>query len=116
MVPIVATALGLFLCAPLKADIVPAMAALCLAAAEIVAAITMFWALPTAFLGGAAAAAGIALINSVGNLGGFVSPTVMGWLAARTHSLDAGLYATSAWLLMTGALVLLFVPARLVNR
>lgn len=116
VVPIVATALGLFLCAPFKAEIVPALAALCLAAAGSVTAITMFWALPTTFLGGAAAAAGIALINSVGNMGGFVSPTVMGWLAARTHSLDAGLYATSAWLLMTSALVLLFVPSRLASR
>jgi D-galactonate transporter len=116
IVPMVATALGLFLCAPFKADIVPAMLALCLAAAGIVTTITMFWALPTAFLGGAAAAAGIALINSVGNLGGFVSPTVVGWLSARTQSLDSGLYATSGWLLMTALLVLLFVPDRLVNR
>ena len=40
----------------------------------------VFWAIPPMFLGGTAAAAGIALINSVGNLGGFVGPTVMGWL------------------------------------
>jgi D-galactonate transporter len=116
IMPMVATALGLFLCAPFKAEIVPAMVALCLAAAGIVTTITMFWALPTSFLGGAAAAAGIALINSVGNLGGFVSPTVMGWLAARTQSLDAGLYATSAWLLMTAVLVAMFVPRQFVAR
>ena len=116
IVPMLCAGLGLLLCVPFKADVVPAMIALCLAASGIVATITMFWALPTAFLGGAAAAAGIALINSVGNLGGFVSPTVIGWLTARTHSLDAGLYATSAWLLMTAVLVLVFVPRRLVDR
>ena len=116
IVPMLCAALGLLLCVPFKADVVPAMVALCLAAAGIVTTITMFWALPTAFLGGAAAAAGIALINSVGNLGGFVSPTVIGWLTARTQSLDAGLYATSAWLLMTAMLVLVFVPGRVVDR
>jgi D-galactonate transporter len=116
IVPLLATAIGLFLCAQFRSDLLPAMLCLCLSASGIVTTIAMFWALPTAFLDGAAAAAGIALINSTGNLGGFVSPAVMGWLAATTHSLDSGLYATSAWLVMTALLVLVFVPARLVNR
>lgn len=115
VVPLVVTAAGLCLCAPLKGEIAPALACLSLAAAGIVTTIAMFWALPTAFLGGAAAAAGIALINATGNLGGFVSPTVMGWLTATTGSLDAGLYATAAWLVGTAVLVLAFVPAKLVN-
>ena len=45
-----------------------------------------FWALPTAFLSGTAAAGGIALINAVGNLGGFVGPFLMGWLSDLTGS------------------------------
>ncbi len=116
VVPLLATAAGLALCGMFRSEIGPAIACLSLAAAGIVTTIAMFWALPTAFLDGAAAAAGIALINSTGNLGGFVSPTVMGWLATTTRSLDAGLYATAAWLVGTAILVLAFVPARLVNR
>jgi D-galactonate transporter len=50
-----------------------------------------FWAVPSAFLGESAAAASIGLINSVGNLGGFFGPLLMGYLVTRTHSFNAGL-------------------------
>ena len=50
-----------------------------------------FWSLPTAFLSGTAAAGGIALINAVGNLGGFVGPFLMGWLSDLTGSYAVGL-------------------------
>ena len=53
--------------------------------------LSVFWAIPPMFLGGAAAAAGIALINSIGNLGGAVGPSVMGWLREDTSSYSAGL-------------------------
>ena len=59
----------------------------------------VFWAIPPMFLGGTAAAAGIALINSVGNLGGFFGPTIMGWLRQVSGSYSAGL------LVLAGALV-----------
>jgi MFS-type transporter involved in bile tolerance (Atg22 family) len=55
------------------------------------------------------------VINSVGNLAGFVSPYVVGWLKDLTHSTVAGMYAVST-VLIVGALVILTVPARLVNR
>ena len=51
----------------------------------------MFWTLPTALLGGAAAAAGIGLINSIGNLGGFVAPNLRAWLEGLFASSSAGL-------------------------
>jgi ACS family tartrate transporter-like MFS transporter len=51
-----------------------------------------FWALPTMFLSGPAAAASIALINSVGNLGGFLGPYVVGYLTDRTGNYIAGIY------------------------
>jgi ACS family tartrate transporter-like MFS transporter len=50
-----------------------------------------FWAVPTEFLSDSAAAASIGLINSVGNLGGFVGPLIMGYLAMRTRSFNVGL-------------------------
>jgi nitrate/nitrite transporter NarK len=76
----------------------------------------LFWSLPTAFLSGAAAAAGIAAINSIGNLAGFVSPYVVGWLKDLTNSTQAGMYAVSGVLAVGAVIILLFVPARLVNR
>jgi sugar phosphate permease len=66
----------------------------------------VFWAVPTRFLSESAAAASIGLINSVGNLGGFVGPMVMGYLATRTHSFSAGLLYLVASLFVSGILML----------
>ena len=66
----------------------------------------VFWAVPTRFLRDSAAAASIGLINSVGNLGGFVGPVVMGYLAGRTHSFSASLLYLVASLFLSGALML----------
>jgi MFS transporter, ACS family, tartrate transporter len=65
-----------------------------------------FWAIPTLFLTESAAAASIGLINAVGNLGGFVGPMVMGYLAGRTHSFRAGLLYLVASLFVSGILML----------
>ncbi len=66
----------------------------------------VFWAIPPMFLGGTAAAAGIALINSIGNLGGFVGPTVMGWLRQASGSYSAGLLVLAGALVFEAVLVL----------
>jgi MFS family permease len=68
-----------------------ALIALCVAAAGLIVAPALFWTLPTGLLGGAAAAGGIALINSIGNLGGFVAPNLRAWLEIGYHSSSAGL-------------------------
>ncbi len=65
-----------------------------------------FWAVPTLFLSESAAAASIGLINSVGNLGGFVGPLVMGYLVGRTHNFSAGLWYLVGSLIMSGILML----------
>ena len=65
-----------------------------------------FWTVPNAFLGESAAAASIGLINSVGNLGGFVGPLVMGYLVSRTHSFSAGLSYLVGSLCLSGMLML----------
>ncbi|NMB79813.1 MAG: MFS transporter [Methanomicrobiales archaeon] len=70
-----------------------------------------FWTLPAALFTGSAAAVGIALINSVGNLGGFIGPTLMGYLTAATGSLQAGLIAVGICLALAGILAAL-VPGR----
>jgi len=66
-----------------------------------------FWAVPTAFLTDSAAAASIGLINSLGNLGGFVGPLMMGYLVHRTHSFSAGLSYLVGSLCLSGILMLL---------
>src|SRR5882762_7722893 len=65
-----------------------------------------FWAVPTLFLSESAAAASIGLINSVGNLGGFVGPLVMGYMVGRTHNFSAGLWYLVGSLIMSGILML----------
>ncbi len=83
--------------------------------AGIITSLPLFWSLPTAFLGGAGAAAGIALINSVGNLAGFVSPYLVGWVKDLTGSTSVGLYVISMTLIL-GSIFTLILPARLVNK
>jgi MFS transporter, ACS family, tartrate transporter len=63
-----------------------------------------FWPLPSTFLRGAAAAAGIALINSVGNLGGYVGPFVVGWIKDSTSSFEMALFFLAACALVSGAI------------
>jgi MFS family permease len=65
-----------------------------------------FWTLATSFVHGAGAAAGIALINSVGNVGGFVGPYGIGYLRDLTNGFAAGLIAIGLIVLAGGALVL----------
>src|SRR5262249_53322664 len=70
-----------------------------------------FWALPSEFLTGSSAAAGMALINSVGNLGGFVGPSGVGWITERTGSLYGGLAFAGVCLFVSATLALL-LPRR----
>jgi MFS transporter, ACS family, tartrate transporter len=55
-----------------------------------------FWPMPSIFLTGTAAAGAIALINAVGNLGGYVGPFIVGWIKDSTGSFQAGLYFLAA--------------------
>ena len=61
-----------------------------------------FWPMPSTFLTGTAAAGGIALVNSIGNLGGYVGPFVVGWIKDSTGSFEAGLYFLAACALLSG--------------
>lgn len=90
------------------------MAWICLAMSGTLALIPTYISLPGAMLSGTAAAAGIALVNSVGNLAGFFGPTVLGWLKDTTGSTDGGLYILAGFLLLVVPLILL-LPARLAN-
>ncbi|MDB5761956.1 MAG: transporter [Herminiimonas sp.] len=73
----------------------------------ISAAKAPLWAMPSMFLSGAGAAAGIAMINSIGNLGGFVGPFAIGWLKNVTGGYSAGLYVVGATLAVSAVVTLL---------
>lgn len=90
------------------------LAALSLAAIGIWSSLGPFWALPTVLLADRSAAAGIALVNSVGNIGGFFGPYLVGIVRARTESYAGGLAALAVFLFAGGLLALVISrdPAR----
>ena len=107
--------LGLLLATIYGDNVALAMVALCLGTAGMLATMPVFWTYPSSILGGTAAAAGIAMINSFGNLAGFVSPSIIGWMKDVTHSTNAGMVVVSGALFL-GALLALLQPRSLVNR
>ncbi|MEY2821534.1 MAG: hypothetical protein RL105_1106 [Verrucomicrobiota bacterium] len=80
---------------------------ICVSALGFKSAASLFWPIPQKELDPRIAAAGIALINSLGNLGGFVAPTAFGWIKETTGSVTWGLHGLAASSLLTAALVLL---------
>ena len=93
-----------FLCGSYADNIYLAMAGFTLGAIGIYASLPLFWSVATAFLGGAAAAGGIALINSIGNLSGALGPFVMGLLKDMTKGYTAGLLVIAASLALAAVL------------
>jgi ACS family tartrate transporter-like MFS transporter len=99
-------ALG-FVLAACSTNVYVGMAGLCLAATGIWCANTIFWTMPAAILSGTSAAAGFALINSVGNLGGFFGPSLTGWLKGMTGNYAVTLVILGSFLGLSGVIVLL---------
>jgi ACS family tartrate transporter-like MFS transporter len=81
-------------------------AALCVACCGIYAALAVFWTLPSSLLRGTAAAAGLALLNSVSNLGGFFGPFLMGWARQATGNFSLGMLLLSGMLVLAGLSVI----------
>jgi D-galactonate transporter len=113
--PCLVAAAGFVLCTQVGSSTPLAMFGLVLAAAGVITAVAMFWALPTSILGGSAAAAGIAFVNCTGNLGGFFSPTVIGFLKTHTGTLNSGLYVIAACMIASSILIFGLAPAPSVN-
>lgn len=110
-VPTTIAGLGLAVSAMFSGNAVIALVALSFATFGILTATPLFWSLPTAYLKGAAAATGIAIINSCGNLAGFVSPIIVGWMKDQTGSTAAGLYVLAAFVFTAGVLIISAIPA-----
>lgn len=97
---------GFIVSAVIAAHLLPALIALTVASAGIFSALPLFWNLPTQRLSGVGAAASIALINSMGNLSGFVAPGVIGWLIDVTDNPASGMTGLGIAALLAGTLTL----------
>jgi ACS family tartrate transporter-like MFS transporter len=95
-----------FTIASTTTSLVPMILAVGLAVVCVNAMLGPYWAMPTAILSGAAAAPGIALVNSIGNLGGFFGPYLIGKLKSETGGFRGGLLAAAAALIISGVLAL----------
>ncbi|CAM5299393.1 MFS transporter [Streptomyces purpurascens] len=115
VVPSLMGAVGFSLAAGWAGSTALSLAALSFAAAGVLTCAPLFWSLPTAFLGGTAAAVGLAAINSVGNLAGFVSPYMIGALKDATGSTSLPMYVL-ALSLVVGAAAVLTTDKQTVNR
>ena len=104
-VPALVGVAGFLLAANVRSPLL-GLLALCLAAIGIWGTLGAFWAMPTSFLHGAAAAAGIALVNSVGNVGGFVGPYALGWMREATGDFRSGILLLAAGLAGTAVLAI----------
>jgi ACS family tartrate transporter-like MFS transporter len=103
-IPAVIGAIGLIISARQHTP-AASLAALTLASTGMWATLGPFWSLPTGLLSGTAAAGGIALVNSVGNLGGFVGPYLVGFVKQR-GSFEGGLYTLAGSLILSSVIVL----------
>jgi nitrate/nitrite transporter NarK len=107
-------AVGLVLSVLLRANPTWSFVALIIAMAGIVTTIPLFWNLPTAFLKGAGAATGFALITSIGNLSGFVAPFLVGMVTDATGNTALAMYAL-AGVAVFGAVLVFLIPGALVE-
>ncbi|MBB6323421.1 D-galactonate transporter [Paraburkholderia tropica] len=105
LAPCFVAAVGFVVSALYSKNLALSMVALTAACMGLQCLAPVFWRIPTSLLGGVAAAAGIALINSLGNLAGFVSPYMVGWIAYHSGSTAPALYVIAGFLLLSAGLV-----------
>ncbi|MDC4611252.1 MFS transporter [Acinetobacter baumannii] len=115
IIPMCAGAIALTFATLFASNLTLSLICLCIAASGVLTASSLFWMLPTNFLGGVSGAAGIAAVNSFANLAGFCSPYLIGWVTTNTGSNAIGMFLITA-VLIFGASLVLRVPAKLVNR
>lgn len=101
---------GLITLAVVGKNPVPAMAGLSMVTVGLLSWVATFWSLPTAFLSGTAAAAGIAWINSVGNLGGHFGPDLIGRIRMATGGASEAAFFTLAAVALLGAIITIALP------
>ena len=110
---VVAGAVGLVLSGVFASNPVLAIIFLSLGTLGVIGSMPLFWPLPSAFLAGTAAAAGIGIVNSVGNLGGYVGPNIPVWARHFSSDSSAALYIIAGILMVGAILTFLFIPRTL---
>jgi sugar phosphate permease len=106
-------AIGLILSGVFASQLVLAVIFLSVGTLGVIGSMPLFWPLPSAFLAGTAAAAGIGVVNSVGNLGGYFGPNIPIWARAVSSDKSAALYIISAILIVGALLMYFFMPKTL---
>lgn len=104
---------GYAICGMFSGNTLALVAGLTVAATGIISAIGLFWVLPPRFLTGMAAAASIALVNAIGQLGAIISPYMVGKVKDVTGSATLGLYAIAAGCFIAFVLIAWGLPKRL---
>jgi MFS family permease len=108
---VTAGALGLALSAGFSNHPVLAIAFLAIGTMGVIGTMPVFWPVPSSFLAGTAAAAGIGIVNSVGNLGGYVGPNIPVWMKAYSADPSVSLYVVAGALLVSGVVAFVAIPA-----
>jgi MFS family permease len=110
---VVAGAVGLVLSGVFASNPVLAIIFLSVGTLGVIGSMPLFWPLPSAFLAGTAAAAGIGIVNSVGNLGGYFGPNIPIWARHFSSDPSAALYIIAAILMVGAVLTFFFIPRTL---
>jgi MFS family permease len=110
---VVAGAVGLVLSGVFASNPVLAIIFLSMGTLGVIGSMPLFWPLPSAFLAGTAAAAGIGIVNSVGNLGGYVGPNIPIWARHFSSDSSAALYIIAGILMVGALLTYFFIPRTL---
>jgi D-galactonate transporter len=116
VINVTAGAIGLILSGIFASNPYLAIAFLSIGTLGVIGSMPVFWPIPSAFLAGTASAAGIGLVNSVGNLGGYFGPQVPIWAKAYTSDPSAALYVIAAVLLVGAVLTFFLIPKNLYVR
>jgi MFS family permease len=110
---VTAGAVGLVLSGVFAANPVLAIFFLSIGTLGVIGSMPLFWPIPSAFLAGTAAAAGIGIVNSVGNLGGYVGPNIPIWARLVSADKNAALYIIAALLMLGAGLTFFLIPKTL---
>jgi D-galactonate transporter len=113
---VTAGGIGLILSGVFAAQPVLAILFLSIGTLGVIGSMPLFWPIPSAFLAGTAAAAGIGVVNSVGNLGGYIGPNVPVWVKRCSTDPSAALYMIAAVLFLGALVTFLFIPADLSSK
>ena len=107
---VTAGSLGLALSAVFRSHPVLAIVFLAIGTLGVIGSMPIFWPVPSNFLAGTAAAAGIGIVNSVGNLGGYVGPKIPIWLKGYSEDPSVSLYVVAGAMLISAVIALIAIP------